>query len=369
MDLPADIVADILSRIPIKTIVLCRCVCKRWRDILSEPCFVNLHLLRSPAGLIVHEMSGTGESDILKLGELDDQSYQHHIHHDPLMRFDLGLGFEGDGPCLQGSVNGLICLWDSSGGDATYICNPVIREYILLPDHKYIKKSCFIVTYGFGFVEASNQYKVVCFSQGNFSSAKGSYKTRCGIYTLGTNRWRSLGHVAFSLCCHQNGILVSGNLHWLAYDEKDDDANDFVCTFDLEQELFQLTASAPRAGGILAYRSLGMLEGCLCMCDNTDSKIVIWVMKNYGMKESWSKEIIISDSDLCGKVHALKVLKDETILMLFHNVYLFTYHPGKKTLQKLDIFRRGFFDTLDALVYVPSFIALKSFVSEKVSVF
>lgn len=183
--------------------------------------------------------------------------------------------------------------------------------------------------------------------------------------------WRSLGHIPFSLRCRQNGILVSGNLHWLAYDGKDN-TNDLVCTFDLEKELYQLTASAPRAGGSVAYRSLEMLERCLCICDNRDSKVVIWVMKNYGMKESWSKEIIISDHSagwLCGTVHALKVLKDETILMLFHNEFLFTYHPGSKTLQILGIFQRGFFDLLDAMVYLPSFIALKSFVSEKVSVF
>ncbi|KAL8107601.1 F-box protein At3g07870-like isoform X2 [Apium graveolens] len=371
MDLPADIVADILSRLPIMTIVHCRCVCKRWRHILSETYFVNLHLLRSPEGLVVHEMSGLGEPDIFKLGELDDQSDQHHIHHDPLMRFDLGLGFERGERCLQGSVNGLICLWNCYRGDATYICNPITREYIKLPDHKYIKKSYFIVTYGFGFVEASNQYKVICFAEGNFSSAKGSYKSRCGIYTLGTNKWRSLTHVPFLLCFPQNGILVSGNLHWLAYDEKDS-TNDLVCTFDLEKELLQLTASAPQSGGIIAYRSLGKLQGCLCLCDNTDSKFVIWVMKNYGMKESWIKEIIIFDataSCLRGIFRPLKVWKDETTLMLFRDAYLCTYNPGNKIFQVLDIFQRGFFDTLDAMVYVPSFITLKSFVSEKVSVF
>lgn len=183
--------------------------------------------------------------------------------------------------------------------------------------------------------------------------------------------WRSIAHVPFLLRSRQNGILVSGNLHWLAYDEKDK-TNDMVCTFDLEKELLQLTASAPQAGGIVAYRSLGTLRGCLCLCDKTDSKIGIWVMKNYGMKESWSKEIIISDNSvgcLCGTVHALKVLNDETILMLFREAYLCTYHPGNKSFQILDIFQRGFFDTLEAMVYVPSFITLKSFVSEKVSVF
>lgn len=364
MDLPREIVADILSRIPVKTIVHCRCVCKRWRNILSEPYFVNLHLSRSPAGLIIHQGVAQLKIDILKLGELDDKPDQHDIHHDPLMRFDLGLCSKDSRMWLSGSVNGLICLRNYSD-DTTCICNPITREYILLPNQTYIEKSYAMLIHGFGFVESSNQYKVVLFYKGNFPASKGSDEYGCEVYTLGTGMWRNLGHVPFSVKGCGIGVYVGGNLHWLA--------DEVICTFDLDKESFQLTAApaVPQVSGHETYRDLGILGGCLCICDCTpDSELAIWVMKDYGVKESWSKEIVICtdllyDGMLDEEVYPLKVLKDGTILMFCEEYQLCTYQPGTKTSQH-NIFEDGFLDTFNAMVYVPSFISLKSFMLENV---
>lgn len=84
MDLQEEIVADILSRTPIVTIVHCRCVCKTWRTILSEPYFIHLHLPRSPVGLISHQSNSPDYEhyDIFKLGELGEEPDHHDVHFD-----------------------------------------------------------------------------------------------------------------------------------------------------------------------------------------------------------------------------------------------------------------------------------------------
>ncbi|XXG69532.1 hypothetical protein AAC387_Pa06g2376 [Persea americana] len=41
-----DLLWDILSRLPIKSIILCNCVCRYWRRLLQEPSFVQIHLSR-----------------------------------------------------------------------------------------------------------------------------------------------------------------------------------------------------------------------------------------------------------------------------------------------------------------------------------
>lgn len=74
MDLPAGIVANILSRLSIKTIGHCGCVCKKWHNLLSETYFVSLHLSRSPKGLIVHRTKRS-----INMGELDDKFDYHDI--------------------------------------------------------------------------------------------------------------------------------------------------------------------------------------------------------------------------------------------------------------------------------------------------
>ncbi|XP_074376794.1 F-box/kelch-repeat protein At3g23880-like [Apium graveolens] len=363
MNLQTEIVADILSRIPIKSIFHCKCVCKTWHDLLSEPYFVNLHLPRSPAGLIIHRSNYPQETDILKLVELDGESDHHNIHHNPLTRFDLGLGFNYDALLLCETVNGLICLWNYYGV-AGYICNPITREYILIPDQKYDSPYA-IVTCGFGYVEASDEYKVV-----RLYMHMKTGKSECKIYTLGTGVWRSLGHLPFPLISFQNGIYLNGNLHWLTTDPEGT-PNEMVCTFDLEKELFLLTPAAPFVVGRDVkdrIRYLGTLGECLCICDSTaDFELSIWVMKDYEMKEMWSKEIVIREPSLqYQNVRPLIFLESGCILMVCLDRFLFTYCPEYGTVQIIEDAPKKAFD---ARVYVPSFIRLGSFVLENVFVF
>ncbi|KAL8094530.1 hypothetical protein AgCh_036166 [Apium graveolens] len=332
-DLPEEIMAYILSKNPIETIILCNGVCKKWRRLLSEPLFANLHLSRSPAGLIIYQPCYFEEFNIYNLAEVDNTPHPD-IHDGPVISFDLENEFVGEDWPLCGSVNGLICLKKDGGG--TCICNPITREYIRLPRQKYIRKSSNFLAYGFGFVKVSHEFKVVCFYEHDFSSTEGLDKLWCEVYTLGTGMWRSLGQVPFlakvgnrdflydraynSWNGSEDGVFMGSNLHWLV--NVLDTNQERVCTFDLKNEVYQLTAP-PRACEKEDFRRLGVLGDSLCVCDNTaKSGLIIWVMKDYEMKESWSKEIIIQErcppdhSLLYGRVHPLKVFKDGTLILL-----------------------------------------------------
>lgn len=174
-DLPENVVVDILSRVPVKTIVHCKCVCKKWCDLVSDTYFVNIHLPRSPAGLMIHHTSkkdatGFRSPGILKLVEIEDEPDHHHFQHDPIMSLDLNRAtiFQ-ESPILPvGSVNGLICLWEYSlGVDNTYICNPITRECMILPRQQYHRQGCAVIVYGFGIGLQTKEYKVIRTFQGN----------------------------------------------------------------------------------------------------------------------------------------------------------------------------------------------------------
>lgn len=153
-----------------------------------------------------------------------------------------------------------------------------------------------------------------------------------------------------------------------------DSVNGRLCTFNLDEESFQLTAgpAIPETCGYTTFRNLGVLGGCLCICDNTPNlEFAIWVMKDYRVMESWSKEISICtdflfDGMLDEEVYPLKVLKDGTILIYCEEYQLFTYHPGTRTTQD-HIIPDDSFHTYNAMVYVPSFISLRNFMLENVS--
>ncbi|XP_074363185.1 F-box protein At3g07870-like [Apium graveolens] len=358
MDLLEELIAEIISRTPVRTIVSCKSVCKRWCNIVSEPFFSRLHLSISSKMLLLHQGDAEDVDDDndgdLAVVELDDQHHQHDIHHEPMMRFSPGLAL-GDYVGLIGSVNGLICLEDSYD-DSAYVCNPITQEYIRLQDSEYTRVSYLKGYYGFRLVESNQQYKIVRFYKGRFPSTE--YDLGSEVYTLGTGMWRDLGHVPFHLNEHDRGHYVSGRLHWLA--------GELICVFDLDRELFR------------QWKLLHGLLGIQIILASWESIIILgtWeylkVARDYGVEDSWSKKLIISPNPPLHEgintdmVRLLKVLKDGNILMYCDQLQLFTYHPQHKTLRH-HIFPEGEFLTFGAMTYVPGFISLeRSFTLEGV---
>ncbi|GJU55151.1 F-box associated domain containing protein [Tanacetum coccineum] len=70
-DIPENIIADILSRLPVKKVINCKSVCKNWHKLVSDSYFVDLHLSRSPASVMIHHDIGVS-SDVDFDSELED---------------------------------------------------------------------------------------------------------------------------------------------------------------------------------------------------------------------------------------------------------------------------------------------------------
>lgn len=43
-NLPLDLIGSILSRLPVKCLLQLQCVCRAWRDLISNPKFAKYHL-------------------------------------------------------------------------------------------------------------------------------------------------------------------------------------------------------------------------------------------------------------------------------------------------------------------------------------
>ncbi|KAL4581432.1 hypothetical protein LXL04_017647 [Taraxacum kok-saghyz] len=382
-DLPAHIMVDILSKLPVKTIIHCKCVCKKWLDLVSDSYFANLHLSRSPTSLMVHhnsenEMTGYHKPGILKWVEIKNELHHHMLHHDPLMSLDLNLApiFQESQILLVGSVNGLLCLWQfGPESDNTYICNPITREYMILPRQQYYRQGYAIIVYCFGVSSRTHEYKVIRIFQGDIppdstSTSRPSF-LEAEVNTLGTGQWRSLGHVPYWLVGF-SGPFLNGHAHWIVIDKNSPEK---LCAFDFDKETFELFPSPPveiiQESGI-HFSSLGVLNGCLCQSDTFDSQFTIWVMKEYGVKKSWRKEVVIKQSispDLdwlmWEPVYLIEGLNDGTILMVYYEDKLLAYCPKSRTIEDTEVFDRYF----SAMAYRPSFLRLQNFELERVHLF
>ncbi|KAL1557558.1 hypothetical protein AAHA92_08118 [Salvia divinorum] len=60
-NLPSEIVVEILSRLPTRAAMACKCVCKPWLGLLASPEFVNAHMSRSVPGIAVETHTNSYE--------------------------------------------------------------------------------------------------------------------------------------------------------------------------------------------------------------------------------------------------------------------------------------------------------------------
>ncbi|CAI9303943.1 unnamed protein product [Lactuca saligna] len=389
-DIPVHVMVDILSRLHVKTIIHCKCVCKKWLHLVSDSYFINLHLSRSPVGLMIYhysekELMGHPRLRVLKWVEVKDDVNHHHLHHDPLMSLDLNLAsiFQDSQILLMGSVNGLICLWQvCPKSDNIYICNPITREYMILPTQQYHGKGYAINVHCFGVSLLSHEYKVIRIFQRvlilprNITSSSSSSSEpsllEAEVYTLGTGQWRSLGHVAYKINGF-HGPYLNGHAHWSIV--VDQDSVEEIYAFDFDKETFKLFPSPPVEtiqGSRFHFRTLAVVKGCLCQSDTFDSQFTMWVMKEYGVKKSWEKEVIIKKSIsqnldwlMSGPIYPIERLHDGTILMVYYQDKLLIYSPKGRTVANSELFD----NCVSGMPYCPSFLKLQNFESERVYVF
>ncbi|XP_051139151.1 F-box protein At3g07870-like [Andrographis paniculata] len=378
MDLPSQIILEILTRLPVGTIINCKSVCKQWHALITHPYFSSLHFSRARRGLVVRH------SEIFKkffqIIDLDDghNAAGDHLPHSTMLQFNVAniSAFSDADVVVDGSADGLLFLRDINYKHETlYVCNPVTRQYATLPPPRRTVRYPSVVTHGFG-ATAAGEYKVVRVFHERIldpdtRACLAVPFSECQVYTVGTGAWRTVVAAtpfAYDSCCV--GLFLRGNIHWLI---KDLSGLELISCFDLERETF--TPFPPPFPARRILGSLGVLRGCLCLCDNSShSDIEIWVMKEYGVEKSWSKEIVIKKIDkLTGpSFHVVRVLRafgDGQLLLMWGDFFMFYYCTKTKVVRGVDVHQPVGPNSIEAMDYAPTFLSLQKFVKENVNVF
>ncbi|XP_075480301.1 F-box protein At2g23160-like [Primulina tabacum] len=392
MDLPSEIIANILSRLPRRTIISCKCVCKQWDKLLSSPEFVKFHRSVSKPDVLVLQTDPKGEY-LWKLVEHEDnfQLNQHGFCSDPGMKFDPKAFISSPADYrieMKGSVDGLLCLqYISKIDDVIYVCNPITREYTSFPRLARIVEYTNFTHYWFGVSSITGKYKVVYMFQKSVHKARQcliSENFKCEfydylIYTLGTGNWRSIlrnssfGHAHLSF-----GVFLNGNLHGLVQNSSDSAIS--ISCFDLEDESFKPFSPPPYPLLLVWFAccdTLGVLDDCLCICDSKSLKdeegLVFWTMKEYGVKESWTRQFIFLVTQNFSSFpydvgYPIKGNKNGDILFSWQHQMVFYYNNKNQTSHKVDISTQNL-DPLfwfKTVLHNSSFLSLKNFEGENV---
>ncbi|KAL2521516.1 F-box/kelch-repeat protein [Forsythia ovata] len=109
--LPQELIFDIISRLPVKSLVRFRCVCKSWLSLISSHEFAKTHLK-------ISSKNNRGEPDSLAFGRCTKQGVTlHSCNFDSFMHETKSINaaeIYDDTMVISllmiGSINGLICL-------------------------------------------------------------------------------------------------------------------------------------------------------------------------------------------------------------------------------------------------------------------
>ncbi|KAL3508094.1 hypothetical protein ACH5RR_033476 [Cinchona calisaya] len=291
--LPQELITQILLYLPAKSIGRFRCVSKPWNSLLSSSYFIkshlSLHSIHSPPNLIIVSSS----DDSLFTITFTPKSSSRMSREDGVSRKLKNC--QGMWDSLLGSCNGLVLILDCK--NCLFLMNPTTLELVKVPDFSLaLDTSASFSIHGFGYDSSSDDYKIVklsCYDKRRVVVNKGTF---VDVYSLKMKTWRRIEN---SPCDHSyphgmhSGVLLNGAIHWLATDTSVEGSPDIVAAFGLSDEKFKHfgVPSCFNKRKSSAYK-LAVVEGCLGMvCDVAYDtyQYYIWIMKEYGVQESWTK--------------------------------------------------------------------------------
>jgi F-box interacting protein len=267
---PTDILFDIFSRLPIKSLLRFRRVSPLWCCIIDDPFLEHMHRLRrieEPKVLLI-DLPAQEPDSMLR----EDGAFLRFTANSKVCNI------------LEGYCNGLLCFTKKVHGfqiSPLFLFNPARQEVVEVPlpcmeDDDRAAAPC-KRKYGLGFDCSTNTYKIVAVFEGFDLCAQ--------VYTLGGGSWRAIKGPPCGLFESGKPIYARGRLHW---DVNGDVEGKKIVSFDVHQEEFGFI-SRPK---LSSCDHLVDLKGELAIVDLSSEELIeIWVMKEYEnkKKKEWVK--------------------------------------------------------------------------------
>ncbi|KAI3869298.1 hypothetical protein MKX03_010514 [Papaver bracteatum] len=335
MNLPWDILSDILIRLPLNSIVRFRCR----NDYAVEMGKFNLMFHDQNDIYTFSYDTSLSTCERASHVEYPDESDEKEIE-------------------VLGCCNGLVLLRHIDLMDDTSLSyviiilwNPTTNECKRLPNPPTGKqaKDRSYVEYGFGYDEEIEDFKVVHLTEASYGRW-----SRCEVYvyTLKANSWSRVDSVEidglhYPRSCDMGRWPVNGCFHWIAKLERSNFLHSFfLLRFEFETEDFDAVPLPDFEENAMVC--LCVLGGSLCCFCYGSEVLGLWELKDNGEEESWTKVFTIELREHFGK----RQLADNCL----HIVHYDPKHLTFETIKAHDESIRG--SAFSTSVYVESLFSL-----------
>ncbi|XLU35808.1 hypothetical protein S245_071874 [Arachis hypogaea] len=296
-----ELIAEILLRIPARSLVRLRnSVCSSWRTLISSSQFAKDHLRRSMAmdPALTHPRIAYNSTwhSYPTIGVFSVRSVFENRPHEPTKV----VGYEGRRYLrMIGTCNGLLCLHDKQREDGLLSPRAMLWNPCTGFTSQPLEIGGIFSVCGFGYDHVNDKYKLFVIVE------KKSGESFTRIFTFGPkSTWRTIQDFPYRLHDPNNktillapvGLFVSGTgtLNWLLCSSR----TSFVAvlSLDLVKETYSQISLPSRDSddSLRVFPQLATLRGCLAVCYETKkTHWTLWMMKEYGVPQSWTKLAII----------------------------------------------------------------------------
>ncbi|XP_044414629.1 putative F-box protein At3g10240 [Triticum aestivum] len=318
---PSDVVSEILSWAPVKSVCRFRCASRGWGALISDPAFVAAHKARTEPQLLIvansfHGVASGGRRD-LRLLDTDGSVVRVVKSAGNLWTIISG----PRGPVCATRVGRVLNVINLATGD-------------VLIERARVQLCYFIFS---GYAAPSDKYKVVRL-MATISHGHPLVHT-CWVLALedGARGWRRMQSppIASYFGLHKNStVTIDGVLYFLYSLLR----GDYVLRLDLETEQWKRSIKAPE----MRYTTPHMVElnGTLNMVHSEGRGTkhgctIIWLLSDLA-KGTWVKAYMIPMPETVDLVIPLKVMRHGGKLMCYYSYYLLS-DKATPTLQVYDL--------------------------------
>ncbi|XP_074271018.1 F-box/kelch-repeat protein At3g23880-like [Silene latifolia] len=316
------IIMEILPWLPAKTLIRFKSVCKSWNSVISSRDFTQNYL--------DHQSLSSSAADKRLILTGDRRINCYHLGGPYATTTTTTFFYTKTNPFISviGTSNGLLCIRLTTLNFNEYcILNPTTR--ICRCIHSRLHEQLGVGhSHGFGFDHENLDYVIVVVSVYRNNSV---VKTRItSVYSLNKNTWSVVDEITFPIdnmnALKQYGVLFDNNLlHWMFWIPT---LHKFrIGCFDICKKkwtddcLLPQFYYDPTCNKKTNVVDIGLIDDCLSSTfnDMIANRHDVWVMKEYGVQESWVMLLTIPNSNCFKLEHTNPVaychISDDMVLV------------------------------------------------------
>ncbi|XP_074364465.1 F-box/kelch-repeat protein At3g23880-like [Apium graveolens] len=357
-----DLWTEILLRLPIKSLLRFKSVCKSWFSIISSHRFAKSH----------HAIAGTDDQVVIVHLEPNDNDFDAdvdgsfsliHLGSEPNCK-NLDFPYsQGEYPSkdifstLIGSHFGIVCVsvdvsdWSVTNNNFDiYLWNPATKHSKLIPRYNKSDNAYTSGSLGFAFDHIDSDFKLVKVQSRDFFAK---------VYSSNRNEWRCIEprpidvpqRNVFDICFHGFLFAIGNNSGMMAFNLNKEL---FICDINLPVTSFDDAQSSTKTRVSNFNDTIAVI---FCTMDN--GKIQLWTLDNEaclcggGVQALWTKVLSI---DVGLPLYLVEGLYNNSqFLVVGRDGNRFMYDLNKKVTKN---FTGPYFEATEIFKYTARFIGL-----------